>query len=284
MKEFHIISSGVSLLTNAQKAGILPRDKEIKDEDFWKTLLDNPKEIEKLKDFIKENPYKHSAELNTFLRAVKEKDPSQVEVYLFGTKTASNELCRRAITEYLKELGYTAYLTIEISGYFWEAKRFDERRAVNEFEKGVTDLLDDLIRIAKKKIKEGYIVYFNPTGGLKAHVIATALAGFLVGVQVYYMHEEFNELVFLPRLLYLPKGKEMEILNRLYNNTIISGQEAEKLFQDFPEEIERLETYSLIYVEYDEITSKPYRVKITNKGKLIVEGFKNESNLSNREI
>ncbi len=285
MKEFHIISSGVSLLQNAQKAGVITPDKKIEDEEFWKSLLNDPTEIQKLLNYVKQNPYESSAELNTFLRAVKkDKDPSQIEVYLFGTKTASNELCRKVITDYLKELGYNAYLTIEISGYFWEAKKFDERYAIDEFQKGIAELLDDLIRLAKKKMKDGYIVYFNPTGGFKAHVIATALAGFLVGAQVYYMHEEFKDLVYIPRLFYLPKGKEIEILNQLYLSKILSGPEVEKLFQEFPDEIERLEIYNLIYIEYDEITSKPYRIKITDKGKLIAEVFKNESDLSNRKI
>ncbi len=84
-------------------------------------------------------------------------------------------------------------------------------------------------------MKDGYIVYFNPTGGFKAHVIATALAGFLVGAQVYYMHEEFKDLVYIPRLFYLPKGKR----NRNFKPTVFikkffSGPEVEKLFQEFP--------------------------------------------------
>ncbi|MEN3045278.1 MAG: hypothetical protein ABDH37_08735, partial [Candidatus Hydrothermales bacterium] len=89
MKEFHIISSGVSLIQNAQKAKVISPDVKISEEEYWAKLLNTPFEIERLKNFLKSDPYKNSAELNTFLRVVKGKEPSQIEVYLFGTKTSS---------------------------------------------------------------------------------------------------------------------------------------------------------------------------------------------------
>lgn len=272
MKEFHIISSGVSILTNAQRAGKLPQDKRIADEDYWGILLQNPSEINKLKEFIKLDPYKNSAELNTFLRVVKDKNPEEIEVYLFGTKTNSNELCRRVIEAYLKELGFKLYTPIEVSGYFWEA-RFDEKYAIDEFKRGISELLDRLIYLAKRKKEEGYKVYFNPTGGLKAHVITTALAAFLVDAEVYYMNEEFNEVVFLPPLFYLPKGREVDILRKLNELALLSGKDAEKLYLEALNEIERLSTYGLITVDQDEF-NRIYRIKITAKGKLLNEKLK----------
>lgn len=269
MKEFHIISSGVSVITNAQRQGYLPKEVRISDEDYWRKLLDNPAEINKLKEFVSSDPFKNSAELNTFLRVVKDKDPKNIEVYLFGTKTASNELCRRVLENYLKEKGYIIYTPYEVSGYFWEAQ-YDESYAVDEFKRGVSELLDRLIGVAKKKISEGFKVYFNPTGGLKPHVIATALAGYLLDAQIYYMNEEFNEVVILPPLYYLPKGREVELLKKLNLTKVISGKEVEKLLQDYPDEIERLQIYGLIDLELDEF-NKPYRIKITNKGRLFLQ-------------
>lgn len=268
MREFHIISSGLSILSNAKNAGILPKEVKVADEDYWKMLLQNPLEIIKLKEFVKLDPYKNSAELNTFLRVVKNKNPNEIEVYLFGTKTNSNELCRRVIEAYLKELGFRLYTPIEVSGYFWKA-RFDEKYAIDEFRKGISELLDRLIYLAKKKKEEGYKVYFNPTGGLKAHVIATALAAFLVDADVYYMNEEFNEVVFIPPLFYIPKGKEVDILQKLYKNSYLSGKNAEDLYSAVPDEIERLKIYGFVTVE--EEFSKVYRIKITSKGKFLKE-------------
>jgi len=272
MKEFHIISSGVSLITNAQRKGILPKDRKISDEEYWRDIFLDDKEVKKLYSFLKENPMENSAELNTFLRVVKNKNAKDIEVYLFGTNTKSNELCRLVIGQYIKELGYVLYDAKEIAGYFGD-RGFDEKYARDEFQKDISLLLDRLIYLGRKKIKEGYKVYYNPTGGFKAHVIATALAGFMVDSFVYYMNEEFNEVIFLPKMFYLPKGREIEILKKINDKGIISGSECEKLIDEYTDEIDRLNLYGLLDIEIDD-TGKIYRLKLTNKGKLILEKIK----------
>ncbi|GAB6078513.1 putative CRISPR-associated protein [Hydrogenobaculum acidophilum] len=272
MKEFHIISTGVSLITNAQKANIIDKNIKVSEESKWREMLDNPKIIEDLKSFIVQNPKLSCAELNTFLRVIEKKnyeDYKDIEVYLFGTNTSSNELSRRAIESYLKELGIKLYTPYETSGYFFEAQ-FDGEYAKDEFKKGIAELLDRLISIANKKIKEGYYVYFNPTGGFKAHVMTCALASSLLSCDIYYMNEEFSEVVFLPKLFYLPKGKEIKILDQL-STKIVSGKEAENIFNSSKDEIERLEIYGLVEIEEDE--QKVYRLKITSRGKLILENL-----------
>jgi putative CRISPR-associated protein (TIGR02619 family) len=270
MKEFHIISVGVSILTNAQRAKIINPNIKISDNDEWQRILENPNEIQKIVDFIKSNPKKNSAELNTFLRVVQDKEPKNIEVYLFGTNTYSNELCRVALEKFLKENGYTIYIPKEFSGYFWEAQNYDEKFAIDEFKKGISSLLDKLIYLANRKKKEGYKVYFNSTGGFKAHVIASALAGFLTNSEVYYMNEEFNDVVFLPNLFYLPKGREIELLNILKNKEPISEQEFKNLYNKYNDEFQRLSLYGLIEIEED-IHEKPYRIRITNKGHFILK-------------
>ncbi len=266
MREFHIISSGVSFISNAQREGVIER-RNIADEEFWEKILNDPSQLDKLYEFLKKDPKKYSAELNTFLRVVENKKPENIEVYLFGTNTASNEICRRVIERFLKEKGFKIYTPYKVSGYFWEAKYYDERIAVDDFKKGISELLDRLIYLARKKIQEGYKVYFNPTGGLKAHVIATALAGFLTGCEIYYMNEEFKDVVFLPRLFYIPKGKEVEVLRNLSNGEPISGSDAMDMYSKYSNEIDRLEVYGLVEVERD--GKKVYRLKITSKGKLM---------------
>ncbi|MCX7857053.1 MAG: putative CRISPR-associated protein [Deltaproteobacteria bacterium] len=267
-KEFHIISSGVSLILNAQNKGLFSNLK-ISDDCTWQKVLEDPKSVTELTEFLKSNPMKECAELNTFLRAVKDKDLSNIEVYLFGTKTAVNELCRRAIENVLKHLGYRTYTPYEVSGYFWEAN-FDPSYATDEFTNGISELLDRLIHIAKRKKDEGYTVYFNATGGFKAHVIVTALAGFLTNGKIYYMNEEFQDIVFLPPLFYLPRGKEIELLRQLSDKKPLSGKEFEGIRAAYGSELERLEVYGIIQLEHDDF-GRPFRVKITNKGGLLVK-------------
>ena len=269
-KELHIISTGVSLLENAKREGLYPQNVSPADEDFWDKILSDSTEIQKLKDFVAKNPRKYSAELNTFLRVVEGKEPKNIWIYLFGTATKSNELARRVISLYLRERGFNLYDPHDVPGYFWEERNFDSEYAKDEFQRGISVLLDRLIYIARKKKEEGYEVFFNPTGGFKAHVIATALAGFLTDSPVYYMHEEFKDVIFFPKMFYLPKGKEIELLKMLSDGEPRSGKEFEKLQREYGEEIERLELYGLVDVKRNEF-GEPFRIIITSKGSFILK-------------
>lgn len=259
MKEIHLISIGNSLISNFQKNGLIDSTKKISDEYFWAELLGNSNLINSILKILRESPFKYSAELNTFLRVVEGKSPENIEVYLFGTKTASNELCRRIIESYLKEIGYKIYVPYEVSGYFLEAC-YDKNFALDEFKKGISELIDRLIYIAESKKKAGYKVYFNPTGGLKAHVIATALAAFITECDIYYMNEEFSQVVFFPKLFYLPKGRELELLKK-----IVEGQK-DINFDEYDDEISRLNSYGFITIcELDGLR----RIFVTEKGRFI---------------
>ncbi len=267
MKEFHIINVGNSLLTNYQKK--IGDNTSQADNEYWKNMIDDVKFMEDIYNFLSSNPERNSAELNTFLKVVRDKKPSNIEVYLSGTNTYSNEICVNTIVKFLKERGYRIYDNPTFPAYFREAKFYDDRYARDEFVKGIADMLDKFIYLALKKKEEGYEVYINPTGGLKAHVIACALAGFLTGCKVYYMNEEFKEVVFLPELFYLPKGKEVELLKELSDRVLRDGSEYYKLKSYYADEIERLNVYGLVEVERDE-SGNDYRIRITNRGVLFL--------------
>ncbi|MEZ0329220.1 MAG: putative CRISPR-associated protein [Dissulfuribacterales bacterium] len=205
-KSFHILSTGVSLITNLQRrkaviAGVDVSTIKLSNDAKWRELLSDQAFLEAFYGLFAQAPeeslHQACAELNTFFRAVKGQNPSHVEVYLFGTKTAVNELVRRAIERILGERGYLLCAPYEISGYFGE-RSLGEEVAENAFTKGIKELIDRLVTLANRKKQGGYRVYFNPTGGLKAHVMATALAAYLTSSEVYYMNEEFGDIVFLP--------------------------------------------------------------------------------------
>lgn len=272
-KQCHIISVGNSIITNYQKKG---EDKFIKDlktaDPAWAQLLDDKTFLDRIFSFLNENPRERSAEINSFTGYCEKKkvNPSDCLVYLSGTKTPINEIAVRTLERYFKDK--VSLLTPkEVSGYFLE-KEIDESIAVDEFKKGISELLDTLLRIAMKKKKEGYEVVFNPTGGMKPHVITCALAGFMTGSEIYYIHEEFekNDIVILPPLLYLPRGKEILLLRKLKNGEPVSGEEYEELKREYSDELSRLDTYGLVEIERDDRSGRDFRVKITSKGKFII--------------
>ncbi|ROL57225.1 putative CRISPR-associated protein [Bacteroidetes/Chlorobi group bacterium Naka2016] len=275
MKEFHIINVGVSIITNFQKSDLSPEEtKNVKlsDNELWRFFLDNSNMMNKLYDFVNSDPRRHSAELNALLRKI-ENSQNEIEVYFTGTKTPVNEICVRTLERFMKERGITVYTTKEFPGYFLVS--FDGEDKVSFFVNGISDMLDHLIRLATKKKEEGYRVYFNPTGGFKAHVIASALAGFMTNCEVYYLNEEFNDIITFPPLFYLPKGKEVDLLKILKDKEIRNEKAYEKLEEEFSEEIDRLEIYGLLEREQDE-SGRFYRIMITNRGILYLK-FKKEA-------
>jgi len=268
MNTFYFISVGVSIITNYMKTGKIEQ-RPVSDNKFWKEKLNDRNFLNEVYEFLASDPKKNSAELNSFLR-IASSEPKENEIYLIGTKTPVNEICVRTLERFLKERGYVIYTPKEVSGYFWEADTYSPEYAKEEFVRDISLLIDRLIYVAKKKKESGYNVIFNPTGGLKAHVIACAIAGFLTGSPVYYIHEEFNEIIKLPDLFYLPKGREIELLEKLSDKEPRSGSDFKKIEAEYENEIERLEMYGLIELKYGD-DGKPYRISITNKGLLFLE-------------
>jgi len=218
MKEFHIINVGTTIITNYKKSPFSPeeiKNAKISDNELWVSFLDEPRRMYELYDFVKNEPKKNSAELNSFLRMIENSKSQRVEVYFTGTKTPVNEICVRILERFMKENGFTVYITREFPGYFLRIYE-DEDRA-KSFVEGISDMLDHLIILVLKKRAEGYRVYFNPTGGFKAHVITSALVGFMSFCEVYYIHEEFDDVIVFPPLFYLPKNKELKLLELLKN-------------------------------------------------------------------
>ncbi|GAB5047030.1 putative CRISPR-associated protein [Thermodesulfovibrio sp. TK110] len=275
MKEFHIINVGASIITNYQKSlpeGDETKNKLLSDNNFWESKLNDSEFLKSIYTFVKEKPMERSAELNSFLRKV-EGSNNQIEVYFVGTKTPVNEICVRTLERFMKERGYTVYMAKEVPGYFMETSYGGDR--VKSFIEGISDMLDHLIKIAEKKKEEAYKVYFNPTGGFKVHVATMALAGFMTGCEVYYIHEEFQDLITFPPLFYIPKGKEREVLEILMGKSerYVTGEEFDQLIDKFNEEMDRLAFYGLAEYEFDE-NNRPFRFRITYKGKLIFKQLK----------
>ncbi len=271
MKEFHIINVGNSLLRNFQGENPEIRGIPPSDNNFWKQMIDDVKFMDSIFEFLKSDPKNNSAEMNTFLRVVESKNPRWIEVYLSGTNTYSNEICVRTIQRFLRSENFIVYDNPEFPGYFGEIK-YDEKYAKDEFVRGIAEMVDRFIYLSLKKKEEGYEVFMNPTGGFKAHVIACALAGFLTGCKVYYMNEEFKSVIFMPELFYLPKGREVELLEILSDKKPRSGAEYKGIEEKFRGELDRLKIYGLVEVEED--NDKPYRVRITNRGLLFLNKAK----------
>ena len=123
--------------------------------------------------------------------------------------------------------------------------------------------------MAKQKHQEGFKIYFNPTGGFKAHVIMLGLASALTGFPFYYIHEEFKDVIeFYPLFLKLNQ-KEKELIEYLHRVKRISKNDAPQLFEKYRELIEQLANLGIFEIRTDETSL--FEVKITPLGETIYE-------------
>lgn len=271
MKQFHVINVGVSILSNFQGSNFAPteiRSAKFSDNKIWNNFIKNTTLMDTIYDFVEKSPMKTSAELNSFLREIGNSNDF-VEIYFTGTKTPANEICVKTLERFMKQHNFKVYITKEFPGYFVQTIENEDKS--KSFVKGISDMLDHLINLAEKKKREGYKVYFNPTGGFKAHVIASAISGFLTFSEVYYLNEEFDDVITFPMLFYLPKGDEIRLLSLLQDQKPRSGKEYEDLMAEFNYEIERLEEFGLIEREQDDESGKFFRVQITHRGMLYLK-------------
>jgi len=171
----------------------------------------------------------------------------------------------------MKENNYKVYITKEFPGYFLNYTG----KNLEEFKTGVSDMMDHLIVLAKKKKSEGYKVYFNPTGGFKARVIACSLAGFMSYCEVYYLNEEFDDLVIFPPLFYLPKAKEIELLKILKEQNELSKNNIDELAKKYSEEFERLKNFG--FIDHQTSDDQDFnKVRITSRGLAILTDLLNK--------
>ncbi len=265
MKEFHILTVGNSLLSNYKRKHSDLQDVKMGDEEFWGRKLKDPSFFRSLLNFLRESPKDHSAEMNSLVsyaeyRGIKLQD---ISVYLTGTKTASNAIIQNVLMSYLKELEVEVLSPKEVEGLPLLAH---EEEIAREFEKDLSNLLDTLLRLAKKKKEEGYKVVFNPTGGYKPHVITCAFAGFLTQSEIYYIHEELRQLIIIPPMFYFPREGEMKVLELLEEaKAPVRGKEFEKIMARYGKAIDRLSEYGLVEFE-TKPGEAPYGIKITPRG------------------
>ncbi|GBC85717.1 hypothetical protein HRbin11_02167 [bacterium HR11] len=212
--ELHIVSVGNSLIGHYAGRLEAPARPGMRDEGFWARLLENPAELDKVYAFLEADPAARSAEVRSlefYLRAHGRR-PSDVALYLIGTRTASNEIVRTTLTRYFKTLGHEIYMPSGVPGYFGSPEVPAGERPVDAFRRGMVELLHHLIDVAHQAQRTYRAVVFNATGGFKAHVIVVALAAFITGSPVYYVHEEFDDLIEFPALFYLPTAQELAFL------------------------------------------------------------------------
>jgi putative CRISPR-associated protein (TIGR02619 family) len=266
MRQIHIISLGASIVANySRKIKELPpvsQDKKY-----------GPALVKPLFNFVRNNPYEASAELN----ALKEflENGSVNEVHFIVTETNVSKTCARVLEKYLKSNGIRVSGTQPIPGYYSDLPRSDERAAQN-FVEGLGKLRDSLIDYVRSKRKEKDVeVLINATGGFKPEVVVLSLVGSLMRCKVYYIHEFFKRTIFLPPIfLAVPGRREVEMLKKLYahKNKLIRPPMLKDFQEEFKDVIFDAIHLGLINQKVDE-KNTIYEISPTAYGKFLYETY-----------
>ncbi|HDD35616.1 MAG: hypothetical protein B6U95_06545 [Thermofilum sp. ex4484_82] len=222
-KEYHIITTGISLIINfiknpknartVKKYKMMEWLKIEPEEKIEKTIKNHTRKTsklyKKLLTFLEENPYKASAETNSLLRycdflGVKYEN---ITAKIYTTDTAIGYFAGRIIHDYLTKQKFELDGKPEKIKYFgWGASFFDN---------ALVEVLDKITKTLAKAQKQGYITVLNATGGFKPETTFAVIAALLSDVdKIYYIHETFKEIVVLPGLPLTIKKEYLKTLRK----------------------------------------------------------------------
>jgi putative CRISPR-associated protein (TIGR02619 family) len=180
MPRLLICTVGTSLLTNADRpwAGWSARRKD---------PLPDPAIVESW--LAAADPVAASAETNT-LRAVGLDSGDRVR--LLHSDTAEGLFCSQRLLTYLRNGRCREADERKLGALSYHQGSFAQR--------GLRSLVDEAITAIGRAHDEGLEPVLCATGGFKAEIAFLNVLGALLGVEVCYIHEQFREVVRLPRL------------------------------------------------------------------------------------
>lgn len=195
MPETHIITCGISLLTNtvrslSNRESPIPREKLQGLSDtrrIQETLASLSREEREalegaMLSLLRENPKMASAEMNALLSYAEEFNPSIESVHLISSDTEEGRLTASVLARYLRELGHEVQ-EHTVEGFGSE-----------DFDRALMRLKERVRRIVERH----HSVVLNLTGGFKAEIAALSVLAAESGLRAYYIHEAAKKVVILP--------------------------------------------------------------------------------------
>lgn len=253
----HVVTVGISVLTNAARAGIL-EGLDLRDDVAVSAIRADGQARARLVDHVRSDPWKASAELNA-MRPYLE-GGSVEEAYLIATSTAACDLASDILQRVLRE-----DFQVPVSGKGPPVLARDEEA---RFAASLQALWDALLDFIRRRLAEGREVAINATGGLKPELAVCLVAGNLTGVPVYYRHEYFDRTVVLPPLVWALCPVEIRAALRRLAGGLVSGPDAERYYAT--NDGLTLERLRLIAVERDD-DGLIYRVRLAPYGRLLLD-------------
>ena len=144
-----------------------------------------------LRGFIESTGELACAELSSLLRASRGLgcEPGSTRVILYSTNTCNARLAMSVIAWYLREK----------LGFIVEERVISSASSEDELDIAMAELVDTVLRDTVRYAERGYHVCVNATPGFKVESAYVTVAAMLAGIHcVYYMHEAFRDVVYMP--------------------------------------------------------------------------------------
>jgi len=172
-----ICTVGTSLLSNLRQKG-----------------LNATNEIALVKELKKLNPADKllGAEINSNHSILQKGDLEPEKLFLCVSDTPDGEITGRILKRYYDDR-FEQVRVVKIVGLQPE----DPKRFRNH---GLRNLVKEIADIVKREREHGSHVIINATGGFKAQISFAGLIGQLLEIPVFYMFENFSEVIELPPL------------------------------------------------------------------------------------
>lgn len=176
-----VVTVGASLLSNYCRDAGVRQEVLLSDERGAVDALVGYLEGEKGEQWL----HRACAETNTLERILENGDT----LVLLHSETVEGRVCAEALKRFYEGRGYSVSVK-EVRGLKYDERKFSTI--------GLHSLINVLVEVFEEGRRlEGGVV-LAATGGFKAETAYATLAALLYGVDVYYIHERFNEIVSLP--------------------------------------------------------------------------------------
>lgn len=185
--QHHIITVGISLLTNFER-------------EFKTTREETLKKHEQALDYIAKDPQKACAELNALFSKTNFLEKNKTfGVTLVYTDTQFGKFTATMIKTYLERKGFKP-IEIKLNNLAVPKNELDLKKAQQLANKGLKELQNKVKKHIDKLLKKtpDLKIYINATGGFKAQIAVLYGIGKERGIPVYYMHEEYQTAIELP--------------------------------------------------------------------------------------
>ena len=189
MKELHIVTVGISVLTHFMRANNLK-------------LPETLKRVPAVAKFLAEAPQERCAEINSLNARLKllPKPPQGLAVALVYSQTAEGRMAAGLIERFLRHLGVAVtklqLASIDLPGLAGADAAVAQQLA----ERGLSKLRGKVTEHVAKMRRQhaGLVIQFNATGGFKAETAVLYELGRALRIPVYYFHETYKVAITLP--------------------------------------------------------------------------------------